>query len=79
MSSLAYVVLAQGAQNTQEAPEAGVGAALIVGTLVAIVLVFSLIYLVVSRRAKAARGGVEAPAGSRKRGQPPFESVERDR
>lgn len=79
MSTLAYVVLAQGAQNTQEAPEAGVGAALIIGTVLGIVLLFSLIYLVVSRRAKAARGGVEAPPGSRKRGAPPFESVERDR
>ena len=32
MHSLAYAVLAQGAQNTQEAPSGGVGAALIVGS-----------------------------------------------
>jgi len=79
MLALAILVLAQGTSNTQEAPDTGAGAALIVGTLVAIVLVFALVFLVVSKRAKASRGGVEPVPGSRKTGAPPFESIERDR
>jgi hypothetical protein len=79
MLTLAYAVLAQGAQNTQEAPSSGVGAALIIGTLVAIVVVLGLVFLVVTRRAKASRGGAQAAPGSRERGEPPFESIERDR
>ena len=74
------VVIAQGTSNTQEAPDGGVGAALIVGTLLAIVLLFTLIFLVVSKRAKASRGGVEPAPGERAaKGAPPLESVERDR
>jgi hypothetical protein len=72
------LVLAQGTSNTQEAPETGAGIALILGTLLAIVLVFTLGFLLISRRTKASKGGVEPVPGSRERGQPPFESVERD-
>jgi hypothetical protein len=79
MVATALYVLAQGNSNTQEAPDGGVGAALIIGTILAIILAFSLIYLVVSKRAKASKGGVEPVPGSRQRGEPPFESIERDR
>lgn len=60
-------VLAQGTSNTQEAPDGGVGAALIVGTLLAIVLIFTVIFLVVSKRAKASKGGVEPAPGEHDR------------
>ncbi len=73
------LVLAQGAANSQEAPEGGIGAALIVGTLVAIVLVFALVFTLITKRSKASRGGVEPVPGSRERGEPPFESIDRDR
>lgn len=78
MSPLALFVLAQGASNTQEAPDDGVGAALIIGTLVAIVVLFTLVFVVVSRLAKRSRGGVEPVPGSRAKGAAPFESIERD-
>ena len=79
MPSLALLVLAQGTSHTQEAPDDGVGVALIVGTLLAIVVVAALIFLVVSRRARASRGGVEPAPDSREKGSPPLESVDRDR
>ncbi len=71
--------LAQGTQNTQEAPEGGVGAALIIGTLVLIVLAFTLIFKLFAKRSKASRGGVEPVPGSREQGPPPLESIDRDR
>lgn len=79
MVQLAILVLAQGGQNTQEAPDGGVGAALIVGVLVAIVLAMTILYLVVSRRSRASRGGVQPPPDSRRPGPPPLESIDRDR
>jgi len=68
MIQLAVLVLAQGTSHTQEAPKTGVGIALILGTLVAIVVVLALIFFVVSKRAKASRGGVESVPGARRKG-----------
>lgn len=79
MLHVAILVLAQGTSNTQEAPESGAGAALIAGTVLAILLVFALVFLVVSKRAKASRGGVEPVPKSRRKGNPPFESIDRER
>lgn len=79
MLLLALFTLAQGTSNTQEAPEGGVGAALIIGTLVLIVLVFTLIFKLFAKRTKASRGGVEPVPGSRQQGPPPLESIDRDR
>lgn len=79
MTSFALTVLAQGNSNTQQAPDTGPGVALILGTLLAIALLMALIFLVVSKRAKASGGGVEPTPGDRKRGEPPFESIDRDR
>ena len=79
MSASVLLVLAQGSSNTQQAPDSGPGAALIIGTLLAIVLVFTLVFLVISKRARAGKGGVEPVPGSREPGPPPLESVERDR
>ncbi len=78
MVQLALLVLAQGSANTQEAPDTGAGIGLIVGTLLAIVVLIGLVVLVVSKRAKASRGGVEPVAASREAGSPPFESIDRD-
>jgi len=36
-------------------------------------------FLVISKRSKASRGGVEPVPGSRETGPPPLESVDRDR
>lgn len=79
MPLLALVTLAQGSSNTQEAPDGGVGAALIVGTVVLIVLVFTVGFLVIAKRSKASRGGVEPVPESREQGPPPLESIDRDR
>ena len=79
MLLVALLTLAQGTSNTQEAPGGGSGAALIVGTVVVIVLVFTVGFLVISKRSKASRGGEEPVPGSRETGPPPLESVDRDR
>lgn len=79
MFSFALTVVAQGASNTQEAPDTGPGVALILGTLLAIVLVLALVFRFIAKRASASKGGVQEVPGSREKGQPPFESIERDR
>ena len=79
MFTLALAVLAQGTSNTQEAPSGGVGAGLIIGTLLMIALVFAAVFMVIARRSKASRGGVEPIPDSREKGSPPLESIERDR
>jgi len=79
MLTFTLAVLAQGSTNTQEAPGGGVGAGLIVGTLVLIVAVLALVFMVIARGSKASRGGVEPVPDSRETGEPPFESIERDR
>ncbi len=53
------------------------GIAIIVATLLVIVIAFGLIFVLMSRSARASRGGVEPPPedeGSRQ--SPPFEGVE---
>ncbi len=79
MIPAALFTLAQATGNTQEAPEGGIGAALIIGTVVGIVLVFALILKLFAMRSKASRGGVEPVPGSREQGPPPLESIDRDR
>jgi len=74
MTTLAVTVLAQ---NSQSAPDSGVGAGLIVGTIVGVVVALALIWLVFTRVTRRTRGGVEAPEGSQKRGNPPVEGIER--
>jgi hypothetical protein len=77
MVPLAILVLAQGAQSTQEAPDDGVSAALIIGAVLGIVLVLTILFLVVSKLTKASRGGVEPVPGSRAKGPAPSgESVD---
>ncbi len=78
MTFSALLVLAQRMSDNQ-APDTGPGIALILGTLLAIALLMALMFVVVSRRSKSSRGGVEPVAGTREQGQPPFESVDRDR
>jgi len=79
MLLFALFTLAQGTSNTQQAPESGAGAALIIGTVLLIVLVLATLAAIVLRRSKASRGGVEAAPGSRETGEPPLESIDRDR
>jgi hypothetical protein len=74
MTTLALTVLAQ---NTQSAPSDGVGAGLIAGTIVAVILAIVVLWLLFTRLTKASRGGVQPPKGRRKRGNPPVESIER--
>jgi hypothetical protein len=76
MTTLAVTVLAQ---NSQSAPSDGVGAGLIVGTIVGVILALAIIWLIFRRVTSRSRGGVEPPAGGadRRRGEPPFEGVER--
>ena len=67
------------AQNTQEAPDDGVGAGLIILGVVIALLVFGGIAFVVTRASRASRGGVQPPPGERRPGEPPLEGIERDR
>jgi hypothetical protein len=76
MTLLAVTVLAQ---NSQTAPDEGVGAGLIVGTILGVIIAIAIIWLFFTRVTRRSRGGVEPPAGGaeRHRGEPPFEGVER--
>jgi hypothetical protein len=78
MSTIAVTLLAQ---NSQSAPSDGAGIGLIVGTILGVLLAMVVIWLVFTRVSRRSRGGVEPPAGGsdRRRGEPPFESVERGR
>ena len=78
MTTLAVTILAQ---NSQSAPDEGIGAGLIIGTIVGVIIAAVLIWFVFTRLTRRSRGGVEPPAGGseRRRGEPPFESVERGR
>lgn len=79
MLQIAALVLAQGGSNTAEAPDGGVGAVLIIVVLIAIAVVFAGLFLFISKRTSASRGGVEPVPGSREPGPPPFESIEREK
>jgi hypothetical protein len=74
MTMLAVTVLAQ---NSQKAPSSGVGAGLIIGTILAVIVAFALIWFVFTRMTKRSRGGVEPVEDERRRGNPPVEGVER--
>ena len=74
MTTLALTVIAQ---NSQSAPSDGVGAGLIVGTIVGVIVALALIWLVFARLTKRSRGGVEPVESERGRGNPPVEGVER--
>ena len=54
MSTLAVFVIAQGSSHTAEAPNSGVSIALVIGIVVAVLLVFAMLFVVVSRRVKRA-------------------------
>jgi hypothetical protein len=73
MNTLVTVI----AQNSQSAPDDGVGAGLIVGTIVGVVVAIALIWLIFTRVTRRSRGGVEAPEGSQHRGEPPLEGIKR--
>jgi hypothetical protein len=76
MITFAVTVLAQ---NSQSAPSEGVGAGLIVGTIIGVIVAIAVIWFIFTRVTRRSRGGVEPPAGGdeRRRGEPPFEGVER--
>jgi hypothetical protein len=73
MNTLVTVI----AQNSQSAPDDGVGAGLIVGTIVGVIVAIALIWLIFTRVTRRSRGGVEAPEGSQHRGEPPLEGIKR--
>jgi hypothetical protein len=76
MTTIAVTLLAQ---HSQSAPSDGAGAGLIVGTILGVIVAVVVIWLVFTRVARRSRGGVEPPAGGsgRRRGDPPFESIDR--
>ena len=74
MTTLALTVLAQ---NSQTAPSTGKGIGLIIGTIVAVILAFALIWFVFTRMTKRSRGGVEPVDEERRPGNPPVEGIER--
>jgi hypothetical protein len=75
MTSLAALTVL--AQNTQSAPSDGLGAGLIIGTIVGVIIAAVILWLLFTRLTKRSRGGVERPAGTRRRGNPPVESIDR--
>lgn len=59
-------------------PDDGTGIGIIIAVLVVLVLGAIALFLLISRRAKASKGGVEPPSEERETRQaPPIESVER--
>jgi predicted permease len=74
MWTLAVTILAQ---NSQHAPSSGKGIGLIIGTIVAVIVAFALIWFVFTRMTKRSRGGVEPVEEERRRGNPPVEGIER--
>jgi heme/copper-type cytochrome/quinol oxidase subunit 2 len=74
MTTLALTVLAQ---HTQSAPSDGVGAGLIIGTILAVILAVAILFFIFTRVTRASRGGVEPPKGRRRRGNPPLEGIDR--
>jgi hypothetical protein len=76
----ALLIIAQGVQHTQEAPDSGPGALLIIGAVVFVALLFAGLFFVFTRRSRRSRGGVQEPQGSRRStGPPPLEGIERER
>jgi hypothetical protein len=71
------VLAADSGQNTQEAPDTGLSAALAIGVLLGIVLMAVILFTIFHRSTKASKGGVEPKPGEFERGDPPFESVGR--
>jgi hypothetical protein len=67
------------AQHGQDAPDSGAGAGLIVLGVVIALAIAAGIAFVVTRASRRSRGGVEAAPDERRRGDPPFEGIERDR
>jgi uncharacterized RDD family membrane protein YckC len=74
MSLLALTVLAQ--DGEQAAPDPLAGAGLIIGALVAVVVIAVVLWVLFTRSTRASKGGVEKREEQR-RGEPPFESIER--
>jgi flagellar basal body-associated protein FliL len=50
----------------------------IVAVILLVVLIAVGLMMIFSRTTSKSRGGVQEPRGRRKRGDPPFESIERD-
>ena len=71
------IFAASSGDNTAEAPDSGLSAALIIGVLVGVVLLAVVLFTVFHKTTRASRGGGEPPPGEFKRGEPPFESVHR--
>jgi flagellar basal body-associated protein FliL len=72
-------LLAQGTERTQEAPSTGPGIALIIGAVLLALLLFALVFYVFAHTTSASHGGVEPAPGTRtSKGEPPFESFERE-
>jgi hypothetical protein len=54
-------------------------ALLIVVVVVVVVLLLAGLFALLTRSTRASRGGVEHPDSDKRRGNPPFESIERHR
>lgn len=66
------------AQNTQAAPDDGLGIGLIIGAILLALLIFAGIFTVFAKRSKKSLGGVEpGPDEQQAKGSPPVESVRR--
>jgi hypothetical protein len=66
MPAAAALVLAQ---HSQSAPSDGVGAGLIIGAVLLVLLIAAAIFFAVSRTTRASRGGVASPLEERPPGE----------
>jgi hypothetical protein len=75
----ALLLLAQADPGKHTQETTSIDVPLIIGTLLLVALIAALIWFVFIRSAKVTKGGVEAPPGSQQPGNPPFESIGRER
>jgi hypothetical protein len=67
------------AQNSQEAPDDGLGIGMILLGIAIAIAVAVGVFTVVSRASRRSKGGVEPVPGATTTGEPPLEGVRRDR
>lgn len=77
MTTLALILTAAAQTHPQTTPSNGIGAGLLAGAILVVAIMLGATFWVMTRRARASRGGVRHPPADGHPGSPPFEGVER--